>query len=55
MFVDIYGFSLGKNGLAFLGLFVGAIISYIGFCIYNAKIQIPDIRRFEGKLPPERR
>lgn len=55
VFVDIYGFNLGENGLAYLGLFVGAIIAYAGFCIYNAKVQIPQIRQYEGKLPPEKR
>jgi DHA1 family multidrug resistance protein-like MFS transporter len=51
----VYGFNLGENGLAFLGLFVGATISYAGFCVYNAKYQIPMIRKYKGNLPPEKR
>jgi len=55
VFVEIYGFNLGENGLAFLGLFVGATISYAAFCVYNAKYQIPMIRKYKGNLPPEKR
>ncbi|EPQ57270.1 MFS general substrate transporter [Gloeophyllum trabeum ATCC 11539] len=34
VFVENHGFNLGQEGLAFLGIFVGSILSYAGFCIY---------------------
>lgn len=55
VFVQVYGFNLGENGLAYLGLVVGGVAAYIGFAIYNAKVTIPEIRKTDNKLPPERR
>jgi len=55
VFVQVYGFNLGENGLAYLGLVVGGVMAYIGFAIYNAKVTIPEIRKTDNKLPPERR
>lgn len=34
---------------------MGGVITYIGFCIYNWKTQIPEIRATGDRLPPERR
>ncbi|KDQ57708.1 hypothetical protein JAAARDRAFT_130834 [Jaapia argillacea MUCL 33604] len=34
VFVDIYGFNLGEQGLAFMGIFVGVLLSYFLFCLY---------------------
>ena len=34
MFIENHGFNLGENGLSFLGLFVGAIVAFAGFCPY---------------------
>lgn len=54
VFVNVYGFNLGENGLAYLGLFIGGVIAYIGFAYYNHRVTIPEIRE-KGTLPPERR
>jgi len=55
VFVEIYGFNLGENGLAYMGLFVGALVTYAGFCVYNAKVFIPKMRANGGELAPEAR
>ncbi|KZT53725.1 MFS general substrate transporter [Calocera cornea HHB12733] len=34
VFVDIYGFTPGTEGLAYLGIFVGAILTYALYCLY---------------------
>ncbi|KAL1745321.1 major facilitator superfamily domain-containing protein [Schizophyllum fasciatum] len=37
VFTAIYGFSLGTEGLAFLGIFVGQLVTYALFCVYVRK------------------
>jgi len=55
VFVQMHGFNLGENGLAFMGLFVGALLAYVGFCFYNRYVIIPKIRKNGGSLSPEDR
>lgn len=38
-----------------LQLLIGGIVTYLGFCIYNWKIQVPEHRATGDRLPPERR
>lgn len=52
VFVEIHGFSLGKEGLAFLGIFVGSLVVIPPFFWYLHKYQEP---RFDaqGNIEPE--
>ena len=34
VFVENHGFNIGENGLAFLGLFIGAVAAYAGLLPY---------------------
>lgn len=54
MFIEMYGFSLGTEGLAFLGIFVGALISIPPFWAYLKYYTEP---RFDdnGNIQPEER
>lgn len=40
-FIEVYGFNLGKEGLLFLGIFVGAFIVKLPFFWYLHQIQEP--------------
>lgn len=54
VFVEIYGFSLGTEGLAFLGILIGAIIVIPPFFAYLYYIQEPQFDK-NGDLQPEKR
>lgn len=54
VFVGIYGFSLGKEGLAFLGILVGALIAMPLFSWYTYKYTEPQFNA-NGELKPEKR
>ena len=43
VFVEHHGFTLGENGLAFLGLFSGAILVYICFLPYAFRVLKPKL------------
>lgn len=52
VFVSIYHFSLGTEGLAFLGILIGSWIVMIPFFYYNYRYVEPQFDS-EGKLRPE--
>lgn len=54
VFVEIYGFSLGKEGLSFLGIFVGSIIVIPPFFLYLKYYLEPQFDE-EGNIQPEKR
>lgn len=54
VFVGIYGFNLGQQGLAFLGIFVGAILTIPFFFWYLHKYLEPQFDE-NGDLQPEKR
>jgi len=54
VFVKIYGFSLGKEGLAFLGILIGAFVTIPPFFYYLWKVQEPQFND-KGELQPEKR
>ncbi|KAI1798105.1 MFS general substrate transporter [Ganoderma leucocontextum] len=55
VFHNIYGFNSGEVGLAFMGLFVGALVSYLGFCLYAYYSLEPLFERKGGVIDPEDR
>ncbi|KAH9924166.1 MFS general substrate transporter [Fomitopsis serialis] len=57
VFVEKHGFNLGENGLAFMGLFIGAVVVYICFVPYTILYIKPRFRPGqvftpEDRLPP---
>ncbi|KAI5369488.1 Putative major facilitator superfamily, MFS transporter superfamily [Septoria linicola] len=54
VFVEIYGFGLGAEGLAFLGIFVGAFIVIPPFFAYLYFVLEPQFDE-EGNVQPEKR
>ena len=54
VFIGVYKFSLGQEGLAFLGILVGAIIVIPPFFIYLRKVVEPQFDE-NGELTPEKR
>ena len=54
VFSDIYHFNLGVSGLPFIGIIVGAIVSFIVYCLYVYYYLNPKWVR-EGTLAPEER
>jgi DHA1 family multidrug resistance protein-like MFS transporter len=54
VFVDIYGFGLGEEGLAFLGIFVGAMVVIPPFFCYLYFVLEPKFDE-EGNIQPEKR
>lgn len=58
VFVEKHGFNLGENGLAFMGLFVGAVVAYLAFVPYALswlRVRFRDgVDKFtpEDRLPP---
>ena len=52
VFIQIYGFSLGTEGLAFLGILLGSFIIMVPFFIYNYKYVEPQFNA-QGLLRPE--
>lgn len=54
VFVDIYGFNLGEEGLAFIGILVGAVVVIPPFFLYLYYVQEPQFNE-NGELKPEKR
>lgn len=54
VFIDIYGFSIGLEGLAYLGILVGAIIVIPPYFWYLHKFLEPQFNE-NGELQPEKR
>ena len=55
VFEDVYGFNAGEEGLAFFGLFVGALLTYAGFCVYARYSLEPLFEKKGGMIDPEDR
>ncbi|KAI0777953.1 major facilitator superfamily domain-containing protein [Irpex lacteus] len=55
VFVEIHGFNLAQNGLAFLGLIVGTIITYGFFVVYAIRILKPKFANGVENFVPEER
>ena len=53
MFGGIYYFNLGTQGLAFLGIFIGLVITLLPYWIYLRWRYEPRYRKANGNLPPE--
>lgn len=54
VFVQTYGFNSGELGLAFMGIFVGAILTYIPFVLWHKYSYGPLFDRKGGKVAPEK-
>lgn len=54
VFVGIYGFNLGEEGLAYLGILIGAILILPPFFWYLYKVMEPQFNE-NGELKPEKR
>ncbi|KAK3064479.1 hypothetical protein LTS18_006856 [Coniosporium uncinatum] len=54
VFVGIYGFTLGEEGLAFLGILIGSIVTIPFFFWYLRKRVEPEFNE-KGELQPEKR
>jgi DHA1 family multidrug resistance protein-like MFS transporter len=52
IFVDNYSFTLGEEGLSFVGIFVGALIVILSFFWYLHSIQEPQFNE-NGDIKPE--
>lgn len=54
VFEGIYGFSLGLEGVAYLGIFVGCLVVLPPFCLYLYYVQEPQFDE-NGEIAPEKR
>ncbi|KAB2577382.1 Caffeine resistance protein 5 [Lasiodiplodia theobromae] len=54
VFVEIHGFNLGQQGLAYLGIFVGALLTIPPFFIYLYRVQEKQFNE-RGEIQPEKR
>lgn len=54
VFVQTYGFNYGQLGLSFMGIFIGAILTYIGFIFWHRWSYAPLFDRNKGKVAPEK-
>lgn len=54
VFIDIYGFNLGEEGLSFLGILIGAFAVIPPFFAYLYFIQEPQFNE-NGEIKPEKR
>ncbi|SJX66255.1 probable FLR1-Putative H+ antiporter involved in multidrug resistance [Sporisorium reilianum f. sp. reilianum] len=54
VFVQTYGFNYGELGLAFMGIFVGAILTYIAYIFWHKYSYCPLYDRTGGKVAPEK-
>lgn len=54
VFVDIYGFSLGTEGVAYVGILIGVFVVIPPFFLYLYKVQEPQFNE-NGELAPEKR
>ncbi|KAE8246842.1 hypothetical protein A4X13_0g5605 [Tilletia indica] len=55
VFTMTYGFNGGETGLAYMGIFVGSIVTYFGYVIFDRLYTVPKMRRNGGHLEPEER
>ncbi|KAA1472187.1 caffeine resistance protein [Dentipellis sp. KUC8613] len=55
VFGGIYGFTPVEQGLAFFGILVGTVISYIGYTIWLRYRYVPMMRRVGADVQPESR
>ncbi|KAK0552722.1 GTPase-activating protein [Tilletia horrida] len=55
VFTMTYGFNGGETGLAYMGLFVSAILTYIGYVIFDRLYTVPLMRKNNGFVEPEER
>jgi len=55
VFGNVYGFSAGEQGLAFMGIFIGAVLAYFLMCIYLRYHFEPLFDRKKGLIDPEDR
>jgi DHA1 family multidrug resistance protein-like MFS transporter len=53
VFIDIYHFKGGVSGLPFLGIVVGALVSYICYVFYIIFYLGPKFARLNFNVPPE--
>ncbi|KAJ1019923.1 hypothetical protein NDA16_004204 [Ustilago loliicola] len=54
VFVETYGFNYGEFGLAFMGIFVGAIFIYFPFYLWHKYSYGPLFDKQNGKVAPEK-
>lgn len=54
VFVEMHGFNLGQQGLAYLGLLVGALVTIPPFFLYLWKVQEKQFND-RGEIQPEKR
>jgi DHA1 family multidrug resistance protein-like MFS transporter len=54
VFVGIYGFNLGEEGLSFVGILVGGFVVFPLFCLYLKYVQEPKFDE-NGNIKPEER
>jgi DHA1 family multidrug resistance protein-like MFS transporter len=52
VFIDIYNFTLGEEGLSFLGSFVGTLIIISPYFLYLHRVQEPQFNE-NGEIKPE--
>ena len=57
VFIDIYQFQGGLAGLPFIGILIGAIVSYSFYVLYLKILSLPEIRACQlavtsGRLAP---
>jgi DHA1 family multidrug resistance protein-like MFS transporter len=55
VFSGVYGFNAGEQGLAFMGIFVGAVVTYLGFAVYARVHLEPTFDKKGGVIDPENR
>lgn len=53
VFTEIYGFKGGVAGLPFIGIIIGALLSYIFYVGYNYYYLAPKFVRLHFNVPPE--
>lgn len=54
VFIEIHGFTLGEQGLAYLGIFIGAVLVIPPFYFYLWKVQEKQFNE-NGEIQPEKR
>ncbi|KAK0530605.1 GTPase-activating protein [Tilletia horrida] len=53
VFTMTYGFNGLETGLAYMGIFVGAILTYLGYVVFDRLYTVPKLRRNNGFIEPE--
>lgn len=54
VFVSTYGFNLGEQGLAFMGIFLGALLVYVPFYLWHKYSYEPLFDKKKGNVAPEK-